>query len=181
MAEDGFFSGLMKVVAGGASVAAGGLPGAVGGIAGAILGTVEKYLPPDMSPAQKAEMALAVQAQGFQHEKDVASAIHDAEKDVNDRIAIYEGTASDLKAVPIVGPLMLFARGAQRPVWGFACLFMDYQVFSGAWILKEGTQVAGAFYVVNLLVLGFLFGERAVKNVAPFITQMISAKSGTGA
>lgn len=178
MAEEGFFSKLLGVATG---IAGGGVPGAVGGIAGAILGTVEKYLPPDMSPEAKAKMALDVQAQGFQHEKDVAAAIHDAEKDINDRIAIYEGTASDLKSVPVVGPLMLFARGAQRPVWGFACLFMDYQVFSSAWILKEGTQVAGAFYVINVLVLGFLFGERAVKNVAPIISEMISKKSGTGA
>lgn len=181
MADDGFFSKLLNVVSGGASVVAGGLPGAVGGIGGVILNAVEAYLPPDMSPEKKAQMALAVQAASFQHEKDVTEAIHNAEKDVNDRIAIYEGTASDLKSVPVVGPLMLFARGAQRPVWGFACLFMDYQVFSGAWILKEGTQIAGAFYVINVLVLGFLFGERAVKNVAPFITQMLSARSGNGA
>jgi hypothetical protein len=175
---DGFFDNLFKVVAGAGDAVAGGVPGAVGGIAGAILGTVQKYLPPDMSPEQKAQMALAVQAQGFQHEKDVAAALHDAEQDLNGRIAAYEGTASDLKAIPVLGPVMLFARGAQRPVWGFGALFLDYQVFSGAWILKEGTQVAGAFYVINFLVLGFLFGERAVKNVAPFITQMISAKGG---
>lgn len=167
-----------KLIGVATGVATGGASDAVGGIAGAILDTVKAYLPPDMSPEKKAEMALAVQAQAFQHEKDVMAAANDAEKEVNDRIALYEGTASDLKSLPIVGPVMLFARGAQRPIWGFACLYMDYQVFSGAWKLEAGTQVAGAFYVINFLVLGFLFGERAVKNVAPFITQMISAKAG---
>lgn len=172
----GFFDKLVGVATGAANVASGGTGGAVGGIAGVILDTVKAYLPPDMSPEKKADMALAVQAQAFQHEKDVLSAAHAAEEDVNARIAMYEGTASDLKAIPFLGAIMLFARGAQRPVWGFATILMDYQVFSGAWPLKDGSQTAGAFYILNLLVLGFLFGERAIINVMPFITAMISAK-----
>lgn len=160
-----FFDGILNAVTGGGS-----------GLAGQILDTVKAYFPPDMPPEKQAQMKLDLERLSFEKEKAVDAAIAESEKAVNERIAAYEGTASDLKSVPILGPLMLFARGAQRPVWGFSCLYMDYQVFSGAWALTPGSQAAAAFYVINFLVLGFLFGERAVKNVAPFITDMISAK-----
>lgn len=160
-----FFDGILNAVTGGGS-----------GLASEIIGAVKDYFPPDMSPEKKAELQLKLGQLALDKEKAVNEAIAESEKAVNDRIASYEGTASDLKAVPILGPLMLFARGAQRPVWGFACLYVDYQVFSGAWNLAAGSQAAATFYIINFLVLGFLFGERAVKNVAPFITDMISAK-----
>jgi hypothetical protein len=32
--------------------------------------------------------------------------------------------------------------------------------------------------VINLLVLGFLFGERAIQNVAPLISDLMSRKRG---
>lgn len=162
----GFFDGILNAVTGGGS-----------GLAGEIIGAVKDYFPPDMAPEKKAQMELDLQRLAFEREKAVDAAIAESEKAVNDRIAQYEGTASDLKAVPIIGPLMLFARGAQRPVWGFACLYMDYEVFSAKWALAPGSQSAAAFYIINVLVLGFLFGERAVKNVAPFITDMLAAKA----
>lgn len=160
-----FFDGILNAVTGGA-----------GGLASEIIGAVKDYLPPDLSPEKKAQMALDLDRLAFEREKAVNAAIAESEKAINDRIASYEGTASDLKAVPILGPLMLFVRGSARPIIEYATLYMDYEVFSGAWTLVPGSQMAGAFYAINLLVLGFLFGERAVKNVAPFITDMISAK-----
>lgn len=159
-----FFDGILNAVTGGGS-----------GLASEIIGVVKDYFPPDMAPAQKAELELKLGQLALDKERAVNTAIAESEKAVNDRIAAYEGTASDLKSIPILGPLMLFARGSQRPLWGFACMVMDYQVFSGVWALKD-PQIASAFYVINFLVLGFLFGERAVKNVAPFITDMINAK-----
>jgi len=35
-----------------------------------------------------------------------------------------------------------------------------------------------AFVLINLLVLGFLFGERAVKNLLPLVTSFLSARQG---
>jgi len=90
---------------------------------------------------------------------------------------MYEGTASDLKSIPVLGAVMLFLRGSQRPVWGFATILLDYQVFSASWKLDDPI-ISNAFWVVNFLVLGFLFGERAVTNIMPFITNMIQAKNG---
>ncbi len=100
---------------------------------------------------------------------------------LNDRIAQQEGTASDLKTIPFLGPIMLFLRGAQRPIWGFGVLYMDFMIFSGAWILKVNENGSGmqenAFWVINFLVLGFLFGERAIKNVLPLVNQFLANKN----
>jgi hypothetical protein len=98
------------------------------------------------------------------------------DKEFNKRISDLEGTASDLKSIPIIGPILLFLRGAQRPFWGFATIYLDYQVFSKGWNLDPGSQAGSAFYVINLLVLGFLFGERAIQNVLPYMTQFKGTK-----
>lgn len=94
----------------------------------------------------------------------------------NKRIHDLEGTAKDLIQAGWLGKIVLFARGAQRPVWGFAVLALDFAVFSGQYSLPEGGQMESTFYIINLLVLGFLFGERAVKNVAPLITNYLKSK-----
>lgn len=150
---------------------------ATGGLGRVIADTVLRYFPPDISPEQKANIELAAQTIELQRAQQVAQAQQDAEKALNDRIAMYEGSASDLKAVPFLGAIMLFLRGSQRIVWGFGTCFLDYQVFSGAWPLTDPI-ISNSFWVVNFLVLGFLFGERAVTNVMPFITNMIKAKNG---
>ena len=68
---------------------------------------------------------------------------------------------------------------------------MDIQVFSGNWDLSGGNVENGAagavvgalestalpldlqsaYWLVNFLVLSFLFGERAMKNVLPLLQQ----------
>lgn len=97
------------------------------------------------------------------------------------RIADQEGTAKDLLALPFIGRLMIFLRGAQRPIWGFGVLFMDFQVFSGVWILVENSKTELSFFIVNFLVLGFLFGERAVKNILPLVNQFLATKGVSNA
>ena len=99
----------------------------------------------------------------------------DAERQVTERISLLEGTATDLRSVPIIGPIMLFMRGAQRPVWGFAVLYADMMWFSGKWGVMTPQQES-ALWVINLLVLGFIFGERAVANLAPVISDMMSRR-----
>ncbi len=96
--------------------------------------------------------------------------------ELNERIAELEGTAKDLLALPIIGRVMVFLRGSQRPTWGFGVLYFDFMIFSEQWQLMEGTQES-AFWIINFLVLGFLFGERAVKNILPLVTQFLSTRA----
>lgn len=152
------------------------LNAATGNLAGTIFDAIKTYFPPSMSEAEKSNVALQLQVIQAQRERDASTAANEAEKNLNERIAQYEGTASDLKAIPIVGSFMLFLRGAQRPIWGFGVLWIDFQVYSGVWVLKDAV-VQNSFYVVNFLVLGFLFGERAVANILPLITQFLTARA----
>ena len=101
----------------------------------------------------------------------------EAEKEFNDRIKALEGTATDLKQFGWIGKIVIFLRGLQRPLWGFAIMYMDYMVFSGAWELDATDKTkSSAFWIINFLVLGFLFGERAVKNVAPLVQNFMAKK-----
>lgn len=151
---------------------------ATGGLAKQVIDAVQAYFPPDMNPEQKAQLQIQLMQIESQRIEAANKAIAESEQAINDRIAIYEGTASDLKSIPILGPMMLFLRGAQRPIIGYGTIYLDWQVFSGLWPLTERTIIS-AFWVINLLVLGFLFGERAVQNLAPLITDFMKAKTGS--
>lgn len=145
-----------------------------GGLADTAFKAVKEYFPPDMSPEQEAQVKLQLEKMELQRRAQADKALADAEGRINERIRLYEGTASDLKAVPFLGPLMLFLRGAQRPVWGFATLYLDWLWFTDWGALTP--QQESALWVINLLVLGFLFGERAVKNVAPMMRDALVAR-----
>lgn len=134
---------------------------------------VKDYLPPDIAPEKKFEMELRMKKLEYALNVKTMEAIGDAERNLNRRISDLEGTAKDLMAVPVLGNLMLFLRGCQRPIWGFATMYIDHQVFSGAWVISD-EKLQSAFWVLNLLVTGFLFGERAVKNVVPMVGEYIT-------
>lgn len=142
-----------------------------------IADTIMAYLPPDISPEKKIEIAFASSQQEYQRQKDAMIMAHEMDKEFNQRIKDLEGTAADLKALPYVGNILIFFRGAQRPIWGFATLYLDYMWFSNAWKIPDGTQQSAAFLVINVLVLAFLFGERALQNVMPYIIQFFGAKA----
>lgn len=146
-----------------------------GGLVDSVIKTIEKYLPPDMSPAEKASMELELQRMAFDRQKQADAMMADAERRVTERISLLEGTATDLRSIPFIGPIMLFMRGAQRPVWGFAVLYADMMWFSGKWGVLT-VQQESALWVINLLVLGFIFGERAVANLAPVISDIMSRR-----
>lgn len=141
---------------------------------------IRSYLPPSMSDQEKAQMELAWQ--NFAHKKDIETRqlANEAEKEFNQRIKDLEGTASDLKTLPVIGNLVIFLRGAQRPAWGIFVLWADYMVFSKAWDLTGDQQLRSMLFAVNILVLGFLFGERAVKNIAPFVSQFLGIRKTDG-
>ncbi len=146
-----------------------------GGLGSKIIEGVKDYFPPSMSDKEKADLKLKILEITHAQENKLLQLANDADTEFNQRIKDMEGTASDLKAIPIFGTIILFARGCQRPVWGFFTLFMDYLVFSGTWDLSD-PQLKNAFFAINLLVLGFLFGERAVKNVMPLFDKYIGKK-----
>ena len=141
-----------------------------GGLASTVMDGIKSYFPPDMSDEQKAALNLELQKIELQKQAELSRAVAEAERLINERIAQHEGTAKDLMALPFIGRIVIFARGCQRPIWGFATLWADLQWFSGAWSGITDKQES-ALWVINLLVLGFLFGERAVKNITPLISQ----------
>lgn len=148
---------------------------ATGGLGKEIVSTVEKYFPPDLSPEQKALIQLEAERIENERQRQVNEAIAESEKAINERIAMYEGTAKELKTIPVLGAVMIFLRGCQRIVWGYGTLWLDYRWFSGDMGTTE--QQESALWLINLLVLGFLFGERAVKNGAPFVVDILKARN----
>ena len=133
---------------------------------------VMSYFPPDMNPQEKAEAELKIQE--FLHRKQIEAneILNDSAKQLDKRIAEQEGTASDLKSLPWLGRPILFLRGLQRPMWGFATMYMDNKWFFGRESFSE--QQETAMIVINMLVLGFLFGERAIKNLEPLILKVFA-------
>lgn len=83
------------------------------------------------------------------------------------KVELTDGTAADLHLVPFVGKCIRFLRASQRTIWGFATLWIDTQWFFGSFSFNEQQQTA--LIVINLMVLGFLFGERTVQNLAPLL------------
>lgn len=146
-----------------------------GGLVDSMLDTVKAYFPPGMTPQQEAELRLSIERLAFEKQKQADSMLADAERQVTERISLLEGTATDLRVVPIVGPLMLLMRGMQRPVWGFAVLYADAMWFSGKWG-SMSEQQESSLWVINMLVLGFLFGERSVANLAPIISEVMARR-----
>ena len=147
---------------------------ATGGIGGALIEAASTFIT-NPADAQK----WKVESERLQHEQTVAllELTNAAEAEFNQRIVAMEGTASDLKSIPIIGPLVIFLRGLQRPLWGFMVLFWDYKVYSGSWEMPPEGEMRTAFLIINFLILSFLFGERAFKNVAPLIERLIGARS----
>lgn len=135
---------------------------------------VMAYWPPEVPPEKKLELQAKLNELELTKARQIDQAIADAERLVTERIALTEGSAQDLRAIPVVGPLVLFLRGLQRPIWGYATLYGDAMWFMGRWQLSE--QQESALWVINFLVLGFLFGERAVQNVAPLITDLLEKR-----
>lgn len=136
---------------------------------------VMAYLPPDLSPTQKAEIELKVQAMLHEKELETNKQLNEAAAQLDRRIAEQEGTAKDLLAMPLLGRLVLFLRGLQRPVWGFATIYMDYTWFFNNDALGFSEKQETAMILINILVLGFLFGERTIKNLSPLIIKVFGA------
>lgn len=138
---------------------------------------VMAYWPPDATPEKKLELQARLNEIELVKSRQIDQAMADAEMRLTERIAMTEGSAQDLRAIPVIGPLIIFLRGLQRPVWGYATLYGDAMWFMGEWQLNQ--QQESALWVINFLVLGFLFGERAIQNVAPLIGEIMAKRGGS--
>lgn len=141
-----------------------------GGLFSEIKDLITEYFPPDMPPEKQAELRKQIDQLEHKKQMDIMAQAADAERVLNERINQQEGTARDLKQLPFVGRIVLFLRGLQRPVWGFFVIYLDYVWFMTQTNYTEQQQTA--LIVINLLVLGFLFGERTVKNLEPLIIKV---------
>ncbi|MCO1336272.1 hypothetical protein MO867_18225 [Microbulbifer sp. OS29] len=148
---------------------------AAGGIGNLAFDVAQKYFPLGMSETEREKARLDFENMEFQRIRQADAAALAAEQAQTERIKALEGSASDLKSMPILGPLVLFLRGCQRPLWGFSTLYLDWLWFS-QWNLTSGQETA--LIVINSLVLGFLFGERAVRNMSPMIAEVFKARAG---
>jgi len=153
-----------------------------GGIGGKIVDKILDQFPDKLTPTQAAAIEAAVIEETRDHERKLLDLANEQDAEFNARIKAMEGTAKDLQQFGWIGRVIIFLRGAQRSTWGYGVLFMDFKVFSGSWTLSKiaanaelesAISLVSAFWVMNLLVLGFLFGERAIKNLLPIIERIL--------
>lgn len=147
-----------------------------GGLGNKIVDGIQAYYPPDMSPTDKANLEIAIKDLAHRQQLDLQQLAAAQDAEFNNRVRDLEGTAKDLTQFGWLGRIVVFFRGCQRPAWGGLVMYMDIMWFSGKWT-KMTEQQESALWVINLLVLGFLFGERAVKNVMPVITEMMAKRA----
>lgn len=144
------------------------------GLFSGITELVKDYFPPDLSAAEKMELELKMREWAHEKELELQRLTNEATNLLNERIAQQEGTAKDLKGVPVLGTLILFLRGMQRPIWGFFTIYLDYSWFTTAVVYTDKQE--GGLILINILVLGFLFGERTILNLQPLIEKIFSTK-----
>lgn len=137
-----------------------------------VAGFIKGQFPDKLSEADQLAIQIKLTEIANQQIARAAELASQETAEFNSRIKDMEGTASDLKAVPILGPMMLFLRGAQRPVWSMATMYFDFIWFTSADTFTE--QQSTALIVVNSLVLGFLFGERTLKNLEPLLIKVFA-------
>lgn len=156
---------------------------ALKGLKAAGLGIIEELFPgrSDSPEKLKAKMAMQdaihnfeLESQRIDLERDQLDSKREAEW--NRRTEALEGTANDLKGIKFFGPLVIFMRGAFRPLFTYLVAYFDIMWFSGKWEKPEPDFLL----VINLVVLVFWFGERALKNLMPVFGRFIQTKNGGG-
>ena len=151
------------------------LGGEGGGLIGKGLEFINERWPPDMSEEQRKQMEIVVKDMLHKQEMEIREAAAQDEALFNERTIALEGTAKDLAAIPFIGSIVIFLRGAFRPLFAYFTLYADYiYLIQGmSWTERQETLLLA----INLLVLVFFFGERAMKNVMPLIVKVFAAKA----
>lgn len=136
---------------------------------------VNKRWPPKMSEEDRAQAELAVSDMLHNHKVQLEKMEQENQAEFNKRLAEYEGTAKDLTAVPFVGSIVIFGRGAFRPVFAFSVLYWDHLYF---YTIREWTERQEVLLLtVNILVLGFFFGERTLRNLLPLLERVFLSRA----
>jgi len=138
-----------------------------GGVGSKVMDIIDRQFPGKLTAQERAELDLSLQRLDAEREKEGNKVIMEASKALNARIAEYEGTAADIKSMFIVGPLVIMIRSLFRPICSYVTLYLDYYYFvlGGSIDWQDGTSTL--LLVINLIVLGFWFGERTIKNLMP--------------
>lgn len=142
-----------------------------GDAGGVILEKAVDLLPDNMSEVEKQEFKIKFMETIHKQNVEIIELAQNDTESFNERIRGLEGTASDLKGFGILGRFILFIRGLQRPIWGFGVIYCDFMIFSGSWKI-ETEKLESAFWMINIIVLTFLFGERCIKNLSPIIEKL---------
>lgn len=158
------------------------LSGAAGGdvikLGAKVVNKFMKQFPDKLSEKERAELEIIIADAEHTRNIELLQLAKAQDEQFNNRIRDLEGTAKDLSQFGMIGRILILLRGTQRPLWGFSVLIMDYKVFSGDWVLSDplltrtvATSMTqeSAFWIINFLVLGFLFGERAIRNIMPMV------------
>jgi hypothetical protein len=140
-----------------------------GGIGKAVTAVLDRVA---MDPLKKRQLEMELLQVTQKHEIDLMRAATEAEVALTGRIKDLEGTSTDLRSIPIVGPAMLFLRGSFRPLFSYGVLVADWKVFSGKWTCPSNDLLLA----INLIVLVFYFGERTIKNLMPLFTKFLEVK-----
>jgi len=148
-----------------------------------VLDTIIGRFPEKMSDEDRHQAEIEVMKIVNEKEIEALKQWNEQERNFQKFITDMEGTSAALKQMPIIGRAILFLRGAFRPLMAFGIAYTDLQVFSGGWNLQEvggaqADQVWSLLYVINFLVIGFYFGERALRNLQPLIEKMMDRVIG---
>lgn len=144
-----------------------------GSLLSGVKDTIMAYFPPDMTEGEKAKLEMKVQSALDKREAEIRESLAAEIAQFDNRIERQEGTAKDLMQMPFIGRIIIFFRGCQRPLWGFFTLYMDYKVLSNSWQIDSDSRYQFMVIMINLLVLGFLFGERTLINLQPLIMKIL--------
>lgn len=140
---------------------------------------VRDTLPGSVTKEQETKLKASIEKEVHRQELEMIQVLSMIQTGYQNFVKEMEGTAKDLLKLPVLGRIMLFVRGSQRPVWSVVTLIMDINVFSGNWVLPKDTPVEAAFYLLNLLVLFFIFGERAIINIMPLVERLFDKYLGS--
>lgn len=136
-----------------------------------VVGFIRDRFPAKLSEGELAEIQREANQLEFEREKTAMEWAIQQDAAFDQRTKDLEGTATDLKTIPYLGPIVIFFRGMFRPVFSYFVMYLDYLWFATdttQWTQQQNT----ALFVINVIVLVFFFGERAVKNLIPVIAQV---------
>ena len=164
----------MDIVKGAGGILTGGL----GGLAEQVVSVVSGQFPEKMSEAEKAQLTLAIKEIEHKKEIELLQAWNIQEGQFQKFTVEMEGSAKDLLVIPIFGRLIVFLRAALRPIISALTIYADMMIWSGGWNLAvtagaNADQAWSLLWMINMLVLSVLFGERAMQNILPLVEKII--------